>query len=875
MRKVYLALLCVLLISCLFPTVTADDQSASFEWTDDFDYTSLDAMNQTGWTLEGPTRTSLDQGALVLSGIGQDTVVRYRHFPTGIEDWKAETKSKWTGGSGGAACVFVVTGEGTYIWWLDGWYSQYIFSIGSEKIIQIPSPALQMDQWYVLTMVKTGNTFELYVDGSLITSYVSQTPIGQALGMDNIAPWQGVQEYDYFSFQSAPAPNWQFTYGGTSSDVASSAAMTTDGGYVLCGVTRSYGAGAFDSYLVKIDGNGTMVWNRTYGTSAGDWTYGVDPTSDGGFIICGATSNATSGSFDLWLIKVDIDGNEQWNRQYGSGVRGAGFDAVQTTDGGYAAIGYKQKAVGADDDVYLLKTDSEGNIIWERTYGGSGTDWGKVVIQTSDGGFGISGWTTSFGGTTRGYLIKTDASGNLEWEKDLGGSGVSYGYGIAETSEGGLILCGYSNSISQGGNGSTGNDLYVACTNAAGYLLWERAYGGSGEEIGGAVFVLDDGLVIGGHSSSFDPVYNRIYLVRTDLDGNVLWSGAYGPDVNVSGSIGVLTSENDMLIVGNTNRYNSGIDDMYVLRIGNTSAPIPPVPEPEVESFNIMTQATMPVAAVAVGTGLSLLGLALASKAGEMTGAFSSKVASPLDRALGRLSDDRLAKQTGDFSYGYVKGRIKSRLFKLLAKIEPEKMVAVQRQPFLAGFSALELTVISVTSVMMGLAFMLANQINWMDPALFITYIVVAGITVLTSDLVNRYMAWKYGAVTEFKFWFLGTAIMFITAFFFRVVYAMPARLAINDADKLSPRNQAILASSGPLVNLGLFGAFMLLVPLGGFLATIGLVSASMNLLSAVYGLMPLKPMNGYKVLKWKWYVWAGMFLPLLVLYFVMTIYVF
>ena len=116
---------------------------------------------------------------------------------------------------------------------------------------------------------------------------------------------------------------------------------------------------------------------------------------------------------------------------------------------------------------------------------------------------------------------------------------------------------------------------------------------------------------------------------------------------------------------------------------------------------------------------------------------------------------------------------------------------------------------------------------------------------------------------------------MFITAFFFKVVYAMPARLAINDADKLSQRQQAIMASTGPLVNFGLFAAFMLLVPLGGFAATIGLVGASMNLLSAVYGLMPLKPMNGYKVLKWKWYVWAGMFLPMLALYFVMTIYVF
>jgi Zn-dependent protease len=494
------------------------------------------------------------------------------------------------------------------------------------------------------------------------------------------------------------------------------------------------------------------------------------------------------------------------------------------------------------------------------------------LIQTSDGGYAISGWTTSFGGTTRAYLIKTDSDGQLIWEKDLGGSGISFGYGIAEMDDGGLVLSGYTNSI---GNG--GNDIYAARTDASGNLLWERAYGGSLEEIGGSVFVLEDGLIFGGHSASLDPNYNRIFVVRTDLNGTVVWSGAYGPDVDVSGSIGVFLSEGGFLVIGNTNTYNSGQDDVYVLKIGNTSAPIPPppVPEPEEKSINIMTEATMPVAAVAVGTGLGLIGLLLVSKAGDITGAFATKASGPFNRGYAKWKGKPLIKETGDFTYGYAKGRFTSHLFKQLAKVEPEKGVAVQRQPFLAGFSAVELGVVVATSVFLGMAYMMANQINWADPALFVTYILVAGVAIIVHDLTHRYVAWKYGAVTEYQFWFLGTAIMFITAFFFRVVYAMPARLSINDSDKLSTRQQAMVYCSGPLVSVLMFGIFMLLVPLGGFAATIGLLGASMNLLSAVYSLMPFKPMDGRKVLKWKWPVWAALFFPLLVLYFALTIYVF
>jgi Zn-dependent protease len=150
----------------------------------------------------------------------------------------------------------------------------------------------------------------------------------------------------------------------------------------------------------------------------------------------------------------------------------------------------------------------------------------------------------------------------------------------------------------------------------------------------------------------------------------------------------------------------------------------------------------------------------------------------------------------------------------------------------------------------------------------------VAGLAVILHDLTHRYMAWRHNVTTEYKFWFLGTIIMFITAIFFGVVYSSPSRLAINDPKKMTVRQQAIVYGSGPIVSLIVFAVFLALIPLGGNAATIGKLGASMNLLTAVYALMPFEPMDGRKVYIWKKWVWAVMFVPMLALYFALTIFV-
>ncbi len=308
----------------------------------------------------------------------------------------------------------------------------------------------------------------------------------------------------------------------------------------------------------------------------------------------------------------------------------------------------------------------------------------------------------------------------------------------------------------------------------------------------------------------------------------------------------------------------------YVVAVNSIGAGAQSSIQGKPTSSSMMQAALPPVAAVAVGSGLALIGAFVVSRATETATAVSNGVDSVRSylRRLFRLD------KVFDFVSGYFKGRAHSYVWKQVAKVEPEGTNVVQRRPMFAGFSGWEMSVIFFTSVFLGLAFMLTNHIDLGSLGDWLIYIVVAGLAVSIHDLVHRYMAWRHNVPTEYKFWFLGTAIMFITALAFGVVYSSPSRLAIEEADKMTVKQQAMVYGSGPVVSIILFGLFAALIPLGGTASTLGKLGASMNLLTAAYAMMPFVPMDGHKVYKWKKWAWAVLFVPTLVMYFVMVIFV-
>jgi hypothetical protein len=191
----------------------------------------------------------------------------------------------------------------------------------------------------------------------------------------------------------------------------SSLIQTSVGGYAIAGFTISFGAGRGDAYVVKLDANGNLLWTKTIGGESDDWGNSLIQTSDGGYVIAGYTKSFGAGDWDVYVVKLDANGNLQWTKTIGGENEDLGSSLIQTSDGGYAIAGTTIYFGAGGWDVYVVKLDAKGNLQWTKTIGGKNEDGGSSIIQTSDGGYVIAGHTESFGAGDV-YLVKLDKNGN-------------------------------------------------------------------------------------------------------------------------------------------------------------------------------------------------------------------------------------------------------------------------------------------------------------------------------------------------------------------------------------------------------------------------------------------------------------------------------
>ncbi len=316
---------------------------------------------------------------------------------------------------------------------------------------------------------------------------------------------------------------WIKSYGGPNNDGGQCVKQTLDSGFVIVG-TKDYNSTSDSKiWLLRTDKNGDTLWSKSIIAGLGaNVGYYVEQTTDTGFIICGYTSAVGAGSYDVFIVKSDLNGDTVWTKTFGSQYADAAYCIKQTIDGGYIVTGYYGTSLPFNSDVYVIKTNAIGDSLWTRKYGGCRSDVAHSVEETSDGGYVLGGMTSSFSDTIfwNMYLIKTNANGDTLWTKDYGLPGSENIYSVRQTSDNGFMLFGNINGAS------------IVKTNSVGDTLWTKSYNGI------AWFgdlTADGGCIITGDFGQFG---NSIYLLKTDSSGYAI-TGFGEPAGDVMGGFSV------------------------------------------------------------------------------------------------------------------------------------------------------------------------------------------------------------------------------------------------------------------------------------------------------------------------------------------------
>jgi len=377
------------------------------------------------------------------------------------------------------------------------------------------------------------------------------------------------------TIHAQPDSLWSRTFGGIAGDECFSVIQTSDRGYLLGGKTRSFGDSPPNMWVVKTDDRGDSLWSRVFGGGSEDKCYSVVQADNGGFVLTGSTESYGSGRIDMWLVKTDADGDSLWSRTYG----GTGLDwcssAIKTADGGYALFGTSDCDTTGAIDMWLVKTNADGDSLWSQTYGGENQEYGRSIIQTSDGGFLLGGETRSFGAESWDmYVVKTDADGEPLWSRRFGGESMDKCDAVIEDVNGEFALAGFTHSF-----GAGRADFWLIKTDTEGDSLWSRTYGGEESDISrSAIQSFSNGFIITGFTSSFGSGDWDMWLLRTDSGGDSLWSMTFGGNENEVCYDVIRNIDGGYTLAGYTKSIGSGYSDMWLVKTGPDPVSAPSEP---------------------------------------------------------------------------------------------------------------------------------------------------------------------------------------------------------------------------------------------------------------------------------------------------------
>ena len=386
-------------------------------------------------------------------------------------------------------------------------------------------------------------------------------------------------QWGFFSESSIVQAKMPFTmiknYGGTQNERGYSVKQTSDGGYVIVGSSTSYGAGGSDLWILKVDGLGEFSWSKTYGGQGNDIGRDITQTSDGGYIITGYTKSFSSGGdMDLWLIKTDANGesclysdggtcsenSSKWIKSFGTSGNDYGTSVQETSEGDFIVAGKS----GRIPSVFVIKTNSSGEKIWENLYGTGPGDRAQYIIERQDLGFLIVGKENANNVDDNLCLINIDTDGAEVWHSLYGGGGADGGNHISEVSGGGYIIAGATKSY---GNGNW-DDLWLVKTSTGGSMEWQKTFGGSYTETGNYTREKDEGgYMVTGSTESIGQGFYDIWVVSTDYTGNEIYSQTFGGNMDDKAIRGARGNSGELLIIGYTNSFGNGGEDVLLIKI--------------------------------------------------------------------------------------------------------------------------------------------------------------------------------------------------------------------------------------------------------------------------------------------------------------------
>ncbi len=354
-------------------------------------------------------------------------------------------------------------------------------------------------------------------------------------------------------------------FGGSSSDVGYSVQQTAEGGYIMAGYTESFGIGTSDVWLVKANLFGIEEWTQTYGGTGADVGKYIQITSDGGFIITGSTYSGASTYNDVFLLKTNSTGSEEWTQTYGGPSNDIGECVQETQDGGFIIAGSMYIPLVPEDNqlnMYLIKTDANGIEEWSYNYGGLNADKGYSVVQSSDGGFVVAGYYTTFDSSSGNnqdlWVLKTNAEGQEEWSHTYGGEDSDVAYSLTAAEDGGFVITGMYR-----------NDTWLLKVSPEGLEEWSHTYSSINNDHGNSVHrTSDGGYIIAGVSSG------NALLLKTNSIGEEEWRQYIGPATGAEWANSVhQTDDGGFILSGSTRSFSFGERDAYLVKTdpeGNT-----------------------------------------------------------------------------------------------------------------------------------------------------------------------------------------------------------------------------------------------------------------------------------------------------------------